>query len=92
MKRTTRHGMTLQLLEGGIVVAMWAKHVALGHPRLRLAHDEFVLAQRAASTGVSTLDDDSLRQRPRVLARRAIHSLWFNGNKLHIAATAPAAR
>ena len=52
---------------------MRAQHVALGHARLRLTHDELVLAQGAARARVAAFDQHALRQRPRVLARGAVH-------------------
>ena len=41
---------------------MRAQHVALGHARLRLAHDELILAQGTAGTCVAALDEHALWQ------------------------------
>ena len=70
---------------------MRAQHVALGHARLRLAHDELILAQGTAGTCIAALDEHALWQRPRVLASGAVHALWLDGDELHVAAAAAAA-
>lgn len=87
-KRTTCHGLPLQLLKWGIVVAVGAQCKALGYSRLRLAYNKLVLAERAASTCVAALDEDALRQRPRVFACGAVKTLGLDGNKLHVTAAA----
>ena len=91
-KRTTCHGLPLQLLKWGIVEAVRAQSEALGYSRLRLAYNELVLAERAPSTCIAALDEDPLRQRPRVFACGAVQALGLDGNKLHVTAAAAATR
>jgi hypothetical protein len=69
---------------------MGAQRKALRHPSLSLAYDEFILAERTASTCVATLDKNSLWHRPSVFTCRAVHALGFDGNELHVAAAAAA--